>query len=849
MANKNFEVKHGLSVGGTERITAAGAGSLTNLTLSGNLTVQGTTVTLDASTLQVADKNIVLNYHASNDTSSAANGAGITIQDAVDGSNDATLTWDTSLDKFDLSHGLHIGDSAAIGTTTTPALQIGGTTTYRLGLYTSAEGGVIENKNGDDGLQFKVKTAGESMRIDGGTGNVGIGTASPAAKLHVANAATEEYIFETTSNNTRSQVEVKSKDSSGNAVQTRLSSMGDGAYGMLYTLTNHNLTFGTNNAAPQMNLDTSGKLGISTTASLSGSDYGMLTIKKTGSNIFGDSAITINSADTNQSTLALGLTSSLAYVDSTESGSGTVLPLVFATGSAERMRISPSGGVEIGDGTNYGYVKVINDSAVVQYLDRRGSDGVVLEIRHADSKDGQINTLSGRMAVGSGDTGIFFDSTRDCLSPFSMTSNDGRGDLIDIGRTGVKFRDLHLSGTGYFGTSVQIADSAKLVTKTTNGEVIRFERAGDSLRYSSIHANSTDAGGAFIQFKVHTGASATSLADVMTLKGSGNVGIGTTTAADRLHISGGNILLENALELRSKDTGGSVRTITRVNSSNELEYGWSGAGPVKFMGGGSYTERMRIHTNGNIGIGTNAPVSELDIFNSTSPTISLGYNGGGGNGGTIDWNLNVVSSPLTAQIKAIDDGNYRMNMIFSTKTSASASSGMSERMRITSAGSFIIGNTAEPTGSNGGGSGFITDSAGRKNLILATTSTSLIDIANFRNPNGTVGTIRTNGSSTSYYTSSDYRLKENVVTDWDATTRLKQLKPSRFNFIADGDTTLDGFLAHEVQDIVPEATHGTKDELDSDGNPEYQGIDHAKLVPLLTKALQELEARITDLEG
>ena len=133
MANKNFEIKNGLTVAGTERITAAGAGSLTNLTLSGNLTVQGTTVTLDASTLQVADKNIVLNYHASNDTSSAANGAGITIQDAVDGSNDATLTWDTSLDKFDLSHGLHIGDSAAIGTTTTPALQIGGTTTYRLG--------------------------------------------------------------------------------------------------------------------------------------------------------------------------------------------------------------------------------------------------------------------------------------------------------------------------------------------------------------------------------------------------------------------------------------------------------------------------------------------------------------------------------------------------------------------------------------------------------------------------------------------------------------------------------------------------------------------------------------------
>nr|BAR32817.1 hypothetical protein [uncultured Mediterranean phage uvMED] len=84
-------------------------------------------------------------------------------------------------------------------------------------------------------------------------------------------------------------------------------------------------------------------LGIATTAT-----DGMLTIKKTGSNIFGDSAITINSADTNQSTLALGLTGSVAYIDSTESGSGTVLPLVFATASAERMRIDASGKVGIG---------------------------------------------------------------------------------------------------------------------------------------------------------------------------------------------------------------------------------------------------------------------------------------------------------------------------------------------------------------------------------------------------------------------------------------------------------------------------------------------------------------------
>ena len=61
-----------------------------------------------------------------------------------------------------------------------------------------------------------------------------------------------------------------------------------------------------------------------------------------------------------------------------------------------------------------------------------------------------------------------------------------------------------------------------------------------------------------------------------------------------------------------------------------------------------------------------------------------------------------------------------------------------------------------------------------------------------------LGAIKTNGSATSFVTSSDYRLKENVVTDWDATTRLKELKPSRFNFKADKDTTVDGFIAHEL---------------------------------------------------
>jgi len=120
----------------------------------------------------------------------------------------------------------------------------------------------------------------------------------------------------------------------------------------------------------------------------------------------------------------------------------------------------------------------------------------------------------------------------------------------------------------------------------------------------------------------------------------------------------------------------------------------------------------------------------------------------------------------------------------------------------------------------------------------------------FCSSNGTErGTIKTTGSSTSYNTSSDHRLKENVVELTGATTRLKQLEPKRFNFIADADTTVDGFLAHEVQSVVPEAITGTHNEVDDDGNPVYQGIDQSKLVPLLVATIKELEARITALEN
>ena len=184
------------------------------------------------------------------------------------------------------------------------------------------------------------------------------------------------------------------------------------------------------------------------------------------------------------------------------------------------------------------------------------------------------------------------------------------------------------------------------------------------------------------------------------------------------------------------------------------------------------------------------------------------------------------------------------------------------------AGDFRVGNFV----ANGTGQGVkINSDSNQGAIIVETHLTSARSLMMFVNGNGTVGSIQTNSSSTSYNTSSDYRLKENVDYTWDATTRLKQLKPARFNFIADDTNTLvDGFLAHEVSSIVPEAISGEKDAMQpavlytaNDDIPEgkevgdvkfaetiaSQSIDQSKLVPLLVKTIQELEARITALEG
>jgi hypothetical protein len=127
--------------------------------------------------------------------------------------------------------------------------------------------------------------------------------------------------------------------------------------------------------------------------------------------------------------------------------------------------------------------------------------------------------------------------------------------------------------------------------------------------------------------------------------------------------------------------------------------------------------------------------------------------------------------------------------------------------------------------------------------------TALTSQMSFFNDNGRVGWIGTSGTTTNYSTTSDYRLKADIEVLVGAVERLLELHPVTFTFTADPDTTLDGFLAHEVAEVVPEAIVGDKDAVDDDGNIVAQGIDQSKLVPLLVAAVQELSARVAALEA
>jgi hypothetical protein len=294
-------------------------------------------------------------------------------------------------------------------------------------------------------------------------------------------------------------------------------------------------------------------------------------------------------------------------------------------------------------------------------------------------------------------------------------------------------------------------------------------------------------------------------------------------------------------------------TTASNNTAVGYQAGYSNTTGEKNTSVGYQALRNTTTVNGNTALGFLAGYTNATGTFNTYLGMQAGYSATSGNNTFVGLNSGYyVTTGGSNTILGRYNGNGGGLDIRTSSNNIVLSDGDGNpRLRIDSNGAVAIGDT-NPTRHGQTTKALIYNGSattGDFALHVGRVGTGTENQVCFSNGYGKVGSITTSGTSTAYNTSSDYRLKENVVDLTGATDRLKQLEPKRFNFIVDADTTVDGFLAHEVQAIVPEAIHGTHNEVDDEGNPVYQGIDQSKLVPLLVATIKELEARITALEN
>lgn len=168
-----------------------------------------------------------------------------------------------------------------------------------------------------------------------------------------------------------------------------------------------------------------------------------------------------------------------------------------------------------------------------------------------------------------------------------------------------------------------------------------------------------------------------------------------------------------------------------------------------------------------------------------------------------------------------------------------------ERGRFAGSGEFLIGTTS----SVGFAKFTLRHVDGENNgMASVTTTTGFKTHIALHNPNGEVGYISTNGTATSYSTSSDYRLKENVAPMTGALAKVQALNPVTYDWISNGASG-QGFIAHELQAVIPDAVTGVKDAVDAEGKPIYQAVDTSYVVATLTAAIKELKAEVDALKA
>jgi len=543
------------------------------------------------------------------------------------------------------------------------------------------------------------------------------------------------------------------------------------------------------------------------------------------------------------------------------------------TAGSERVRVTSAGLVGIGTDNPGDELDIQNNGAsFINIKNNTDSGRLVLgsntsanQIKSADSGNGaralQIftgtTTTNGINIDTSGRVGLGTDSPGDFNASGDNFVVSGTGNVgmtlasLDSGSNTIYFADA-TTGTGeYIGFIEYIHSSNAMRFTTSASEAMRVDSSG-RLLIGATSARSAGDVTAPLQIEgtgyqtsslnliSNAGASAGNVAHITLAKSRGTSDGSSTAVA-----SGDNL---GSIQWAGADGTDLNSTAALISAAVDTTPGSNDMpGRLEFSttadGASSPTLRMSIDSSGQVFMGSSS--STFNVIANKYNQAALHLSGGGGGSANID--LHGSNHSSDAKVITFDTNS-------------------AERMRILSDGRLLVGTASALSD---GLICFKGTFSSNRGLVLESSESSG-EMIRFNTSSGNAGKIDSNGTSTTYGTSSDYRLKENIVDLDGAIDRVKQLAPKRFNFIADAETTVDGFLAHEAQTVVPEAITGTHNgvevwkegaelpdgvsvgdnKLDEDGNtiPDYQCIDQSKLVPLLTAALKEAIAEIETLK-
>jgi hypothetical protein len=410
--------------------------------------------------------------------------------------------------------------------------------------------------------------------------------------------------------------------------------------------------------------------------------------------------------------------------------------------------------------------------------------------------------------------------------------------------------------TAYGGSVPSIGDCMQSLSNVPASEAINnhatFQfgvNGGSHNRVNSISAVAESASNRKLAFAFCTD-SGSNRNERMRISADGNVGIGTTSPDKPIHI----FRASNDAEIRLQTNSGTERNsyISLRESSGDLDFYTVTASNMKFHT--SNTERMRIDSAGNVSIGSTSNVAPLNVRGMT------------------DGNLHVrpitsIHSGTGVGLDVLNDANNAVKDL-AIRAATIVFRNASAEIARTNANGLVVGSISFDSNNSIGvrlfAHGTVHSTRDSEYAYVGRRSNSNGGMFLFRRDSTDVGNISVTTSATSYNSGSDYRLKQDDTPLIDGLTRLKQLKPIKFKWKNDTSQFVDGFFAHEVSSIVPNAITGEKDavyEKDDElghkkGDPIYQQIDHGKLVPLLVAALQEeivkreeLEARVAALEA